>query len=140
MNIERLTLLKTMLTEVREGTWRPTRFTGYKISLMPDTPINFDMTVWAGPNPHSCGFAACALGHACLDPRFNAQGLALEHFGAPIFNGAPNINAATNFFEIDYPTARYLFIPDTYPRVAPTIMPADVIARIDILLETADER
>ena len=41
------------------------------------SPENFNMENW------QCGTAACAVGHACMIPEFNSQGLTLTSGGSP---------------------------------------------------------
>jgi len=66
---------------------------------------------------NSCGYAACAIGHAMRDPWFNAQGFVVdEHFPAYIIDGFPHIgwHAVRQFFKLSYEEAEYLFDSPSY--------------------------
>lgn len=134
MNVERLTQLIRVLQEVESG----------KISR----PWN--MSTWFGQEKEAakeltCQTAACAWGHAAVDPWFQQQGVGVGNstkgfnFGAlvPVFDGHQDQDAAENFFEIGELTAEVLFIPESYPTVV--VAPYMVRFRIMELLEnTAD--
>lgn len=72
-----------------------------------------------------CGYAACAVGHACSIPSFRKAGLKLTKFGNytdPTYKGSSNWYAVESFFDIDNHTAKLLFSSDSYknPRVRPS--------------------
>lgn len=66
MNLERMQLMVTLLDEVIAGTWTPTEREG---------PVVFNLDTWGMPLPNTCGYYACAIGHAILDSRFQILGL-----------------------------------------------------------------
>lgn len=73
-----------------------------------------------------CGTSACAVGHACLDPRFNALGLTLYWpelrrsmaMPVPDFIDGPfgyrDWAAVKAFFDLSEHQAHYLFLDDRY--------------------------
>ena len=74
-------------------------------------PENFRLNIW------HCGTAACAVGHACMDPVFNAQGLSLYRFiNVPIYEDATGWGAVKEFFGLSWRKAHYLFDADEYPQ------------------------
>jgi len=116
MNPERVELMITMLKEVEAGTWKPAAIAAVddvKAEDLPNTKAWFDMSTWLSTDgdPATCGFNACAIGHACLDQRFIDQGL--EMSGAePSFGGYHGPYAIGEFFGIDEQVVFDLFIPD----------------------------
>lgn len=75
----------------------------------------FDLGDWIYDADHPCGTVACAIGHACLSPVFQAQGLNYEKdLGRPIFVGLTSWDAVCAFFEIRSYTAERLFAADNY--------------------------
>lgn len=113
--------------------------------------IAFDMRSWIQTDKHktlepSCFTAACAFGHAALDPKFIAEGLHPELLSYSdgyteieiIFVGrdkkrSESYRAASKFFDISFNDALYLFCPSMYgPR--PTT-PENVIERIQEILD-----
>lgn len=137
MNRERMQLMHDMLREVEAGTWRPAPPEGTNVAA---TVPRFNLSIWSGVLPGNCGFSACAVGHACLDPRFNAQGLALsgrEHWlsGVPVFKGSQSWWAVEDFFDIQPTLAHELFDPLFYDDVEDgAITPGQVADRIATLL------
>lgn len=136
MNRDRLNHLITVLKQI-EAEDRP-----------------FDMWSWAHQeDEHPCGTAACALGWASLDPKFNAAGLELvaefedgrlvsfTSIGNdddpdqvfPRFQGRNGFDAGALFFDISYEESTFLFDPSSYDTGEPT--PADVISHIEVLLK-----
>lgn len=135
MNLERLNQLAAVLYSV------------------PASAVAFDMSRWISQR-RNCGTAACALGHAALDPWMQEQGLHLviglrristvEQYNAwakecpvdaafmtlPVFGLASGYDAAIDFFGITDAAASYLFDPSWYPG-ADDIPLAAVIARVD---------
>lgn len=136
MNRERMQLMHDMLCEVEAGTWRPAAPEGTNVTTM--VP-RFNLGIWAG-FIEGCGFAACAVGHACLDPRFNAQGLVLsgkEHWmsGLPTYKGNQSWWAVQDFFDIQPTLAHELFDPFFYDDVEDgAITAAHVADRIAAML------
>ena len=101
-----------------------------------------DWTDVGGARP-SCGYSACAVGHAMLDVRFNALGL-YHMDGVPGYNGTTNWEAVRTFFDISEETAELLFAPSTYDTAydevegiedVSTATPADVLERVMYLLK-----
>lgn len=144
MNKERLELMSTMLGEVVAKEWKfcPTA----KIEGEPVTgEVRFDLWFWVLDSA-DCGFSACAVGHAMIDPRFNELGLGLlrnEPFyrdGTGVGHGHTGWEAVQAFFGVDEETASNLFsnhnyydseTGDTMDRVPPE----KVKWRVDKLLE-----
>lgn len=84
----------------------------------------------------SCGYSACAVGHAMFDPRFNALGL-VQHEGSPMYEGQLDWTAVQQFFGISYDTASLLFSPGSYftgDDDNADATPADVAERVQVLL------
>jgi hypothetical protein len=91
----------------------------------PVPPAKFLLREWFrwsvfGDNidPAACGFAGCAVGWACTDPRFQAMGLKVDrerHKVAPRYGDALGHHAVMRFFALDPDTADYLFAEDRYP-------------------------
>jgi hypothetical protein len=98
----------------------------------------FDLLSW------HCGTTACAVGHAALDPVFNAQGFKLSpgiysQAAHPTFKPDEDSethtgwSAVAEFFDLSYGMACYLFDKARYDELNPTT--ADVIKRIKLYLE-----
>jgi len=132
MNIERLTRLAELLET--PSTLRP-------LAVM---DVGFDLTTWYREGPdyddgiesyNECGTTACAVGHACLDVWFNAQGLVRDG-GIPQFEDNSGWDAVAEFFEIDdgY-TPGWLFLSDSYQGEATRF---DVASRIREALALGD--
>lgn len=82
------------------------------------------------------------MGHACVDARFNAQGLCLfwrEDGGkTSIYNSELEVwGAVEAFFDPDFEDTHRLFAPDSYT-AAETTTPAAVRQRIEPLLACRD--
>ena len=115
---------------------------------------NFNMRLWysggrstlrAAPKENTdCGFVACAVGHMAMDPWFNAQGLELELLDDDVVY-VPAVNGNTRgcayariaeFFDIrDVEGARHLFSQHSYAGGWRPVKPAQVIERIEKLLQ-----
>jgi len=145
MHRQRLELMCTLLAEVEAGTWEPT---GTKIDGSP-LPYRwrpehlFDLNEWIVLVRPDCGFSACAIGHACLDARFNAEGLFM-HFGyselhgmSPLYRHDGELRmswvAVARFFDLRHHEADHLFDWQKYPRLQHTD-PAAVRQRIEAFL------
>ena len=115
MNRERLQQMVTMLRE-----------------LPVDGMIGFDLANWYDAD-HPCGTAACAVGHACLNPVFNAQGLTLDRgilFESPKFGDSHGWDAVEVFFGLEPSDAKFFFCEDSYEERAPTaVQVADRVER-----------
>ena len=139
MNRERLELMVTLLKEVEAGTWEPTGTTLGHLPLARLLPhgADFDLNVWITEIDSDCGFIACAIGHACMDARFNEQGLCLfwrEGVKTPIYNAEhEEWYAVHEFFDLNPETAWPLFDPNRYP-ADQRRDPAAVRQRIEKLL------
>lgn len=72
------------------------------------------------PENTLCGYSACAVGHACLMPEFQEQGLHFSPYAAgrwnPVFDGESGMFAVELFFDIDTDIAEKLFTSDGYGR------------------------
>lgn len=88
--------------------------------------VEGSMTEIKDPHPTmSCDTFACALGLACLDPVFQAEGLhyKVQATGGrvyawmiPEFDGCTDFHAGAAFFGISIEDAQYLFDPECYDR------------------------
>ena len=76
-------------------------------------PETFDLADW------SCGSAACAVGHACMMPEFEAEGLTLTRYllglAAPAFGQYSGWPAVRAFFCLTWDQAQELFAGHCYP-------------------------
>lgn len=100
-----------------------------------DGPIpseRLEMHQWVA----DCGTAACAVGHAAMDPWFQKRGLFLECYlwgnYSPKYRDIHGEQAVCEFFELDESTMQYLFMASSYISEEPTT--AEVAARISGLL------
>lgn len=148
-NVERLKLMVTMLREVEAGTWKPAAVEfleekdGYTtIPAEESQKIRsfFDLSTWLSTDgdARTCGYSACAIGHACLDQRFIDQGLTLVRMGYPQLleqdeHGhyySSSWAAVTAFFDFEEEgQAAFFFDPDHYPKG--DIRPGQVADRIE---------
>lgn len=87
-----------------------------------------DMSRWT----KDCGTASCALGWACTIPEFRAEGLTLDRFDTPSFDGDCGYGAAVHFFDLHRDQALELFSPTYYGSGSwhQKIKPCEVAARI----------
>lgn len=145
MHRDRLQLMCTLLAEVEAGTWEPTgtRPDGGPLPHRWRPEHLFDLNEWIVLVRPDCGFSACAIGHACLDARFNAEGLFMR-FGYSALHGmAPayqhdgeqlrSWDVVVAFFDLTQWQAYHLFDYDKYPAAQHT-NPAAVRLRIEALL------
>lgn len=147
MNIKRLALMVKMLSEVEAGTWKlPKKSIISKIDVMPsyqeeEHKDQFDLSFWSyGAKGIDCGFTACAVGHACLDNRFNKLGLEFDWSDTPSFDGSSSWDAVEKFFEIKKNTAIILFSSSEYPgHLKGNALAVQVRRRVEKLLELEDE-
>lgn len=146
MHRERLELMCTLLAEIEAGTWEPTgtKMDGSPLPHRWRPEHLFDLEEWLVLVRPDCGFSACAIGHACLDARFNAEGL-FAQFGASELHAMPPAFqydgelqlawlAVVRFFDLTQGQAYYLFDQDKYPANQYT-NPAAVRQRIEALLD-----
>ena len=119
MNIERLERLLHILRTVDEK--------------------HFNMGFWADYDSPDCLTASCAMGHACMDPVFQQQGLRLDlvyRAVEPFYHGEHGYLAAALFFGLDLPDAKRLFGTHKYIKrelleYPSQIKPKHVIAAIE---------
>jgi len=83
----------------------------------------------------NCGTTACAVGHACLNPVFQKQGLrfGLRH-GNPIYDEYDSWYAVERFFGLSERQATYLFYDEEYPDQGKDTTAAEVADRIESFL------
>lgn len=146
MNIERLKLASAMLREVADKTWKVTtdRDNPHSDDVDLKGVAQFDLSHWIDESAGGhCGFSACAVGHMCLDKRFNDLDLVMDFDWGT--EGSPALlldeveegdcphgwNAVMNFFGISSETAHELFNNGDYKG---TPGPLDVAKRIDQLI------
>lgn len=149
MHVERLTKLAELLENLH--------------------PSKFFIREWASGSSNGCGYAACAVGTACLDPWFNEQGLkfddpldtALAVFSEyeeamgvknrtlglmPVYVEDEGWDAVCMFFEIAPDDADYLFSGERYQNFwsdkgkMRKIPPSEVAARIRSFISERGQR
>lgn len=118
MNRERLQQMVTMLRE------------------LPATHhIGFDLETW------HCGTSACAVGHACINPEFRAQGLDLyvntKGVAIPQYANLTGWDAVEDFFDLGMGDCERLFAEWRYPNGNGTT-PRQVADRIEYFLENRE--
>lgn len=148
MNIARLKLMVKMLSEVEAGTWKAPSLS--KVILIDHELVNyqqskFNLSTWASKAPKiECGFTACAVGHACLDSRFNKLGLSFNNnYSAPLFDDGAEYesswDAVNKFFEITNNTSTILFVETQYSdHLKGNALVVQVRRRIEKLLELGE--
>ena len=152
MNNENLQLMSTMLGEVVAGTWKGTPVDHGliigPIKVFPAHIKHFNLESWVeqqyDEKGKTCGFSACAVGHACYDPRFQALGLVMDHRNRPslpaMSNDFNNWDAVMALFEINEDTAHNLFIDAHYVGYAKYgVKPGQVKSRVDELLVIGED-
>lgn len=82
----------------------------------------------------SCGYSACAVGHAMFDTRFNALGLGTIN-GCPLYHGKQDWEAVEAFFDVSGDVAHLLFSPDYYDDATP----GDIAKRVQYLINNGAE-
>lgn len=113
------------------------------IRRVPDE--QFDLSLWMSSDYNiqeqkaldpECKTVGCALGWACLDPEFKAQGLHLNKFNEPTFGRDTSFSAGEVFFDIGYIASSFLFSPTQYPghEYSRDITKQDVISHIEHVL------
>lgn len=120
LNHERLEMIRVMLERVVHGSWdmNPDHV---KLRRSMNVDRGTDVTVTSCDLKHwrmqtSCGYAACAIGHACFDPVFNELGLKWT-FGQPKYKQEVGWDAVDLFFEFEqYKTSRILFQQGSYQK------------------------
>ena len=158
--IDRLKLMQTLLIEVEAGTWAPSEGVRHVLGGDGETktvdelhPPGFDLDEWLTPHlatrrdlkEQGCGTAACAVGHAMLDARFNELGLSMSASLGPWYSilGEPwgdGWDAVVLCFDIPVRLANHFFARWRYVTQAqmedinirlPVITPMDVWRRIN---------
>lgn len=89
-----------------------------------------------------CGTVACAFGHACSIPEFQAEGLHVraafsgvnERYQFPAYQETTCFKAAMLFFNLTFEQARSLFSPTSYAKDAGR---ADVIKNMTAFIEAS---
>lgn len=152
MNKENLQLMSTMLGEVIDGTWKGTPV-GHKLELgplklFPENVKHFNLENWVEMETNeqgkNCGYSACAVGHACFDPRFQALGLSMtateDGAGKPQYLGCSHWPAVSALFGVNVDQARVLFLERSYDGYTKHgVKPGQVKSRIDELLHIGIE-
>lgn len=145
MNKQRLEMMATMLHEVERKTWKATADVCVVASMfglgVDVDHIAFDLGEWLAPEDepeegHTCGYSACAVGHAVLDKRFVDDGLHLGDFGAPTYSTTMGWGAVREYFDIKIKDAWFLFDSTEYDGGEPT--PAEVADRIRAFIVNAE--
>lgn len=152
MNTKRLTDLRTMLREVRDGKWRPTNARHTNLVGLPiDDPvledIHFDLENWInlpdeGDSNDNCGTTACAIGFVMLDDRFHEfqinERVAKEADG--IDSLAPHYEKIAGYFGISERTSDMLIMDYHYNEEdGDTTDPAELISRLTRLLNKGED-
>lgn len=146
MNRERLALMAKLLFEVATNTWKggpQVAVWNKEFDFKKDRKVKFNLDDWITHRyrnkPRDCGTVACAVGHACLDPRFNAMGLTINiDDKRPLFGGLSNWPAVQKFFDIEEETAEMLF--QEYSYEGRDVNPSQVLERIVMLLEKGERK
>lgn len=146
MNIENLKLMQTMLTEVTSGTWVASEGATYYNQPL-DGKIQFNLRSWFDNMTHSCGYSACAIGHAVMDDRFIKLGWSLNLFAPHYINPVNGTrltswDAVESFFDIGDRTSKLLFMERHYLNEcgAPVKATPDwVKRRIETLIQFGEE-
>ncbi|RQR63872.1 hypothetical protein [Burkholderia sp. Bp8998] len=137
MHIERLKMLSNMLRTVNPnhfdlGDWVDSPWSTREALAIPSSGLPQRIV--------ECGTTACAVGWACTTPEFQAQGLSYKWDEvcyssalSPTFDGKESWEAVCAFFEIDRPTADYLFSHHEY-EVGRATPPSDVVERIEAVI------
>lgn len=131
MNIKHLEMMRVMLNRVHVGSWKPTVVlddgelwsNGYKSDAV--VKLNdFDLAHWVLLDTFTqqktgvtCGFSACAIGHACFDEEFRKLGWEWSDIGTPKFEGKSAWGAVQKFFDIVEGTDDILFQDTSYQGV-----------------------
>lgn len=153
MNTERLALMAKLLFEVSTKQWKggpAVKLWNRRSQVEPQKGLKFDLLSWVERS--GCGYSACAVGHACLDPRFNEQGLVMDlNYASPLYidkSGYKRTSwmAVETFFGIGEKAAEYLFQKSKYKdRVRGKIRyieatPEMVLGRIVLLMEIGEQK
>lgn len=155
MNIQRLEMMKQLLGRVVAGSWEPVtslpKNERFIDAIAKVVVTSVDLKSWSnhktGSPGGTCGFTACAVGHACFDEEFRKLGLKFDG-SQPYFSTYIGWVAVEKFFNIDDRTAETLFMDRMYSykiRNKYTHLPARhrdaqmVMDRIGLLLQYTNE-
>lgn len=124
VHLSRLDTLTHLLNEVATGTWRATQAMGAALGQAADFVLNAQSPDggqgWIGKATPGSGnaYSLCAIGHACLDARF--EDLILTRKG-PVYHSGESLkapaygwSAVEAYFGMDQATAKRLFHPASY--------------------------
>jgi len=107
--------------------------------LLDDLPVKeFDLGRWYYTG-EGCGTVACAVGHACLSPKF--PGLVLNDYRSPSLKKGPEMRdmcVVESYFSLTYEHAWHLFIDKAYP-LGDKTRPKIVANRIRKFVEASHE-
>jgi hypothetical protein len=108
-----------------------------RVADLVDQPKYIDLDVWAQPTKyyspdhesmHTCGYVACAIGHAMFDPWHKERGFRNSADNLfPVYKNFAGWGAVYYFYGVDTQDARKLFSSNTYMA---NVTGADVAARI----------
>lgn len=133
LNKERLEMMRVMLERVVHRSWHMTTDLTKlrnRMTVNQQHPVKVtgcELKNWR--NVSGCGYAACAIGHACFDAEFNKLGLIWDGT-VPEYRNDRGWGAVDKFFGFEhYKTASILFQADGYKiqhREQVKHLPADV--------------
>jgi hypothetical protein len=84
----------------------------------------------------SCGTVCCFGGWLSLDAQAKSNGLAVDTYdGRPLFGGERGSAAIAAYLGIAAGEGQYLTMPNLYPCLPEEVKPADVICRLEKLVE-----
>lgn len=116
MNIERLTMLQTLLTTYSSGKWyggEPFEQNSFLCFKWPKkNKVSFNLQYFLSRRK-SGEYLACAAGIAMLDKNFNALGFTCEG-RVPVYKDEAGYKAVSKFFDIDMEVTKVLFSPLSY--------------------------
>ena len=155
MNIQRLEMMKQMLGRVVAGSWEPVSSIPANERLTTEIQtlsiVSVDLNSWSELKTrypkNTCGFSACAVGHACFDEEFRKLGWSWEG-NIPVFDKLIGWYAVEKFFDIYERTAESLFMSQMYDsahrskyqHIPKNIREAQMVHdRIDLLIQYANE-
>jgi hypothetical protein len=140
MNRENLAKLEALLI-ADAGNKNGIRFNINDVGTIRQDPLWRKVTLSTRP-VLSCRTSGCAMGLAAMSGQFDRLGYTVGRSGwvAIRLDGAEQTYsfAAMQIFDIDYPTARFLFSPDYYPSELEegAAGELEVARRIRVLLDT----
>jgi|SRR5579872_697648 len=135
MNIKRLELMVTMLTEVVLDKWTPDQKAMVVFTGNSSNKPSFNLSYWGQDD---CGYSACACGHAGLDPRFIEQGLTMRN-NTIYYKDFRDWRAVEEFFGVNSAVAELLFMKNSGKDIG-YFTQSHVIRRILLLLEVGEKK